>query len=948
MRSQQYQTIVDAIPLKIWTADANGANDFFNRRWYEYTGVRPGRTDGNGWLDLIHPDERALTESRWLHSLASGEDFEIEYRLRHKSGEYRWMLARAHALRDGHGKIERWYGTCTDIHRTKIAEQTLALREQHSRGLIEASSIVVWFASADGLITHSQGWTELTGQSESDYLGQGWLKAVHPDDHAYLMANWQATLASQSSYQAEFRLRRRDGQYRWVLASGVPLRNADGALREWIGSIADIHDRKQTELRLQASEERLRLAIESTGLGIWDVDLRSGRREWTAEAKAILGLRVDAEVTRETFLERVHPKDQAAVEAKFFSPPPQAPLSYSGTYRIIRADTGEERWVAATGHTLLASTGEPVRKIGTIQDITARKHSEMTLRASEERLRLALQAGRMVAWEQDLTTNHVTRSANAMSLLGIRSGPLSEVLKLIHPEDRPLREHFRPGGGLNGSETIEFRYTTPNGCSMWLSLRGEWAGPNRLIGVTFDISDRKEAEAEIWRAANHDSLTGLPNRALFLHRLEQALVAAKRDGTSVSVLLIDFDHFKEINDALGHDAGDAFLKETGARLKALTGECDTVARFSGDEFAVIVVEPLRLEHASRLAETMIRELSEPMSYLGRSIASQASIGVAAFPDHGESPSALLKDADIALYEAKAQGRSRVVTYCSLLGQAVEQRSTLLREIREALPKGEIVPFYQPKVHLESGQIAGLEVLARWVHPSKGVLSPAHFAEAFDDPRLALILSESLLTKAAADLRRWLNAGLDPGRVAFNLSACEFSQPGLTDHVFRILDQANIPPEHFEVEVTETVLLSRNPESIVTTLKRFHDQGISIALDDFGTGFASLSHLKQFPVDHIKIDRSFVQNLEQDERDRAIVSAIIDLSRKLGMRITAEGVETAKQAEQLREWGCDQGQGYLFAKPAEAIQIAKLLSRQTQCEAMVERHRKVVKVGRWEL
>lgn len=333
-----------------------------------------------------------------------------------------------------------------------------------------------------------------------------------------------------------------------------------------------------------------------------------------------------------------------------------------------------------------------------------------------------------------------------------------------------------------------------------------------------------------------------------------------------------------------------------------------------------------MEDVSRLAEVMIAKLREPIMHLGRFIASEASIGVAAFLNHDASPSDLLKDADIALYEAKAQGRNRVVTYCATLREAIEKRSALLQEVREALTKGEIIPFYQPKVCLSTGRVAGLEVLARWQHPFKGILTPAYFGAAFEDTRLALLLSESLLARAVSDLRSWLDAGLNPGRVAFNLSACEFSQPGLADDVLRVLSDAGIPPEHFEVEVTETVLLSRNPDSITSILNRFHQHGISIALDDFGTGFASLSHLKKFPVDHIKIDQSFVHKLQNDEGDKAIVSTIIELGRKLGMRVTAEGVETESQKQLLQEWGADFGQGYLFFKPIEASKIASILRR----------------------
>lgn len=923
-REKRFRSILDAIPQKIWTARADGTHDYFNERWYAFSGAQPEESNGDQWLNLIHQDDRARLQERWRHSLETGEDYEIEYRLRHKSGDYRWMLARAHAIRSMSGKIDRWLGTSTDIHKTKAVEQALAVREEHYSGLLEASAVVVWFAGPDGMITQSKGWTELTGQTEQEYVGVGWLMAVHPEDHKRVIPIWEAAQRSEAFYQAEFRAKSRDGDYRWILASAVPIHEADGRLREWVGSIVDVHDRKLAEQRLHASEERLRLAIETTGLGIWDVDLISGEREWSREAKSIMGLPADAPVTRDSFLNRLHPEDRGQVETSFFGASSDASLTYDGTYRIVRADSGEERWVAATGRTLLGIDGRPSRKIGTVLDITARKRAKIILRASEERLRLALQASRMIAWEQDLKIDFVTRSDNAAFLLGIGSAPLSDFLDRVHPEDRGLREHFRPGGGVKGSNTIEFRYRRPDGQTMWLGLRGEWAGPDRLVGVTFDITDRKEAEEEIWRAANHDALTGLPNRALLQKRLEETLETAEQNGTSVSLLLIDFDHFKEINDALGHDAGDALLKQAAVRLKAMTRQCDTVARFSGDEFAVIIVEPLRLEQASRLAETMTAKLREPIIHLGRLISSEVSIGVAAFPDHDASASDLLKDADIALYEAKAQGRNRVVTYCPALREAVEQRSTILHEVREALINGEIIPFYQPKVCLSTGRIAGLEVLARWRHPTKGVLTPGFFGAAFDDTRLALVLSESLLARAVSDLRGWLDAGLNPGRVAFNLSACEFSQPDLADDILRVLGDAGIPPEHFEIEVTETVLLSRNPESITKILNRFHQYGISIALDDFGTGFASLSHLKKFPVDHIKIDQSFVQKLEHDEGDKAIVSTIIELGRKLGMRVTAEGVETESQKRLLQGWGADYGQGYLFAKPSQASRITEML------------------------
>jgi EAL domain-containing protein (putative c-di-GMP-specific phosphodiesterase class I) len=287
---------------------------------------------------------------------------------------------------------------------------------------------------------------------------------------------------------------------------------------------------------------------------------------------------------------------------------------------------------------------------------------------------------------------------------------------------------------------------------------------------------------------------------------------------------------------------------------------------------------------------------------------------------------LFKDADIALYRAKAQGRNCAVVYTSELRTAVEQRLSLGHDVREALSSGDIIPFYQPKVCLSTGRIIGFEALARWQHPSKGILTPASFGAVFEEPEPAMELGRHLMASVASDIRLWLDAGLDPGRVAVNLSAAEFTQPDLTDFILRLLTEKDIPTKNFEVEITETVLLGRRSKVAATTLEQLHRKGVLIALDDFGTGYASLTHLKQFPVDHVKIDQSFVTNLERDAGDEAIVAAVVGLGRSLNLQVTAEGVETDGQAQRLRALGCHNAQGYLYARPMNAAQIPQLLSK----------------------
>ncbi|WP_160310538.1 sensor domain-containing protein [Microvirga vignae] len=922
---EAHQIDIDVLPHMVWSARPDGHNDYHNNRWHEFTGISPDAVHGDAWLSLVHPEDRAAVLAVWQSALETGSDCEIEHRLRHRSGEYRWVLGRANPVYDSQGQLERWVGTYTDIHDWKRAEMALAESEERYRALVEASTAIVWRASPDGSILRGWGWEEFCGQVPEEYEGYGWLEAVHPDDREPLTHVWLEALASGQTTQSEFRTRHRNGEYRWVLSRAVPLRKPDGSVREWVGTITDVHEQRQAQEALRTSEERLRLAVETTSLGIWDADLVTGSLEWTAEAREILGLSPDAQATRENFFERIHPDDLPSVENKSFVDIPGKGPSYSGTYRIIRADNGEVRWITSNARTILDENRRPIRKIGMIQDVTQRKLSEDALCATEERLRLAMQAGRMIAWEHDLTTDYVMRSENSVELLGIDSGPLSEFLERVRPEDRLARGHFIDKINTSGSDTMEFQYQLPDGRTLWLASRGERAGPNRVVGVSFDITDRKAAEEEVWRTANHDSLTGLPNRVLFQRRLEQALGAAQQRGSSVSLLLIDLDDFKDVNDTLGHDAGDTLLKETATRLSMMVREQDMVARLGGDEFAVLVLEPLTLSHAASLAGSMLKKLRQPFTYAGRMLVSRASIGVAAFPDHDSVPAELMKDADIALYRAKAEGRGRVVTYSPEMRMMTEQRLALGREVREAISRNQIVPFYQPKVCLSTGRVVGLEALARWQHSDQGILTPGIFGAVFDDPELATAIGKRLIGKIVSDMRRWLDGGINFGRVAFNLSSVEFNQPDLADEILRILNLAKVPAKHLEIEVTEKVLLDGRSGLVADTLEKFHRQGVQIALDDFGTGYASLTHLKRFPVDHIKIDQSFVADLEQDQDDAAIVAAVVSLGASLGLQVTAEGVETEGQIRRLQEMGCHNAQGHFYAKPMAASQVAQLLN-----------------------
>lgn len=458
-----------------------------------------------------------------------------------------------------------WVATHDDISALVDAQEKSVVSEERYRALVKASASILWRASADGSVVDMRGWEEATGQPAEISSGWGWLAALHPDDRAPAAQTCQDSAATGRPLSLEFRLRHAGGEYRWVSGRGAALRTPDGCVKEWVGMVLDNHDRKVAEEAARAGEERLRLAAEATGLGTWDVDFISGERRWSKELYGIVGLPQGHPISREAFDACIHPDDYPHVVRSYEEwLQRENSGNYENQYRIARGNDGAERWVHVRGKAFFDSVGHLMRAVGTVTDITDQQRASEELRRTEERLSLALLLGRMVAWEHDLRTGFVYRSGSAASVHGLESGPISDLYDRIHPDDVDKVKQVHASPGLK--ETVEFRYVRPDGERMWLATRSGRSVNNQLIGVTFDITERKHAEQEIWRTANHDTLTGLPNRALFQLRFDKALANARATETCVSLLTLDVDNFKDVNDTLGHDAGDALLKEIAQRL----------------------------------------------------------------------------------------------------------------------------------------------------------------------------------------------------------------------------------------------------------------------------------------------------------------------------------------------------------------------------------------------
>ena len=436
-------------------------------------------------------------------------------------------------------------------------------------------------------------------------------------------------------------------------------------------------------------------------------------------------------------------------------------------------------------------------------------------------------------------------------------------------------------------------------------------------------AELEEAKARAQHLADHDALTGLPNRRLLEDRLTQALALSSRNRKSSAVMFVDIDRFKTINDSLGHAVGDALLKEVAERLVKQLREGDTICRIGGDEFVVVLPEVKRSSDVAHVAQKVIEQLSLPVTVEERELVVTCSIGIAVYPDDGRSAESLIRNADAAMYHAKELGRANYQFFTEQMNQAASHRLQLENDLRRAVGKGELRLHYQPIIDAASGRIAAHEALARWQHPKRGLVLPAEFIQLAEETGIILKIGEWVLGEAC----RWntfIGARSSDGgdlQIAVNLSARQFNDPHLPRMVARALKDTGLPPRLLELEITESTAMQQT-DATLRTLKKLKQLGVSIAIDDFGTGYSSLSYLRRFPVDKVKIDRSFVAEVPGNRDQGAIVSAIIALAHALQIRVVAEGVETEAQREFLKSCGCDFIQGFLVGRPADADSAAK--------------------------
>jgi diguanylate cyclase (GGDEF)-like protein/PAS domain S-box-containing protein len=511
---------------------------------------------------------------------------------------------------------------------------------------------------------------------------------------------------------------------------------------------------------------------------------------------------------------------------------------------------------------------------------------------------------------------------------------------ISHPDDVPAEQEqvAQLAARRIAGFKLAKRLLRPDGSVVWVdasitaleagSSGGAGGQPHHLCMIE-DITDKKQTEALVWQQANFDTLTQLPNRRMFQNRLEQAIVKCRRDGSRIAILFIDLDHFKEVNDTLGHHQGDVLLVDAAHRIGACVRECDTVARLGGDEFTVILSElaAADLGRVETIAQTILDSLRAPFPLGGEQAFVSASIGITLYPDDAASIEDLLKHADQAMYAAKGAGRNRFSYFTPALQVAALNRMRLTNDLRGAVKGQQLELYFQPIVHLKTGRIHKAEALLRWRHPVRGLVSPLEFIPLAEASGLIIEIGGWVFRESVRWLQRWRSEVHPEFQLSVNQSPLEFQREGGYDSWLALLGELGLPGQAVVIEITEGLLLDAS-SSVTDQLLQLRDGGIQVALDDFGTGYSSLSYLKKFDIDYLKIDRSFTRNLAPDSSDMALSDAIIVMAHKLGLRVIAEGVETPEQRALLAAAGCDYGQGYLFARPLPAAEFDALLRAQS--------------------
>jgi diguanylate cyclase (GGDEF)-like protein/PAS domain S-box-containing protein len=932
----RYRKLIEEAPVGQLVSRLDGELIEVNQAFLDMMGETREEAFARQGVKLLHPDD-AATFNDELPRLLSGEieTIDRERRLIRADGSTVWVSGGTSLIREGDELF--LHAVMHDITKRKRVERRLRVGQERATAIIGSLH--------EGLMILNGTEVTLANESASRFLDIPANELVGPIDRLAQVHDIDATgresgydthpatitlATGVPQYGIERGLRTASGEVRWCLLNTVPLmRRGDELPQAVVMSFTDITERKRASDALRESETRFRTLTESLPVGVYQADAEGAVQYVNPQMAEVVGIERSPQ-TYEDAMAPVHPEDIERVSRGLVSLLREA-QSYSDQYRVI-GDDGSVRWVSHRARATVDEHGRTTGLIGSIQDVTA------LLAAQEQNARLAgiiESTADMVGIVEADTNRLVYLNRAAREVFGLVDADVTSIdTGTLYPSDTlttyletivpVLRQNEAWSGELpmvnsGGREIVVWQTITP-------TLRADGT-LHQISIVGRDVTERRRFEADLAYQATHDSLTGLPNRALLLDHLELALARAERDDRLIALLFLDLDRFKMVNDLHGHDAGDELLAQTARLISEVVRPSDTVARLGGDEFVILCDDVDDEEHAVAVAHRVAAAIESSPYYVGNTnLAISASIGIAMAAGGAGHPEALLRDADAAMYRAKDLGRARLEIYDETMRRRSANRLELSEQLAEGIEVGDIVVRFQPGVDTRTGRVTCVEALARWQHPTRGLLAPSEFIGLAEETGLIVGLGLRVLSTACEHGRRW-EEQYGPGapRVHVNLSARQLTTSNLPVLVQGVLDGSGLTPSQLCLEITESVLME-DASAVIDTLWELKAIGVMLAIDDFGTGYSSLSYLRRFPVDVLKVDQSFVSGLGPDPEDSTIVAAIVNLATTLELEAIAEGVETAEQVERLLALGCNLAQGYYFAEPAEPDEIPAMIER----------------------
>jgi len=857
---------------------------------------------------------------------------EIEVYTRDRSRK--WLRLSVRAVRDASRNILLHEGTTEDITEQKQAEEAVREAVEKYRAIFNDAAVGIFQTTPDGRpLSINQAMAELHGYSSPEEL----IAAVSNVAQQLFVNPGRLLELTQIVGEKgivrgeEVELYRKDGSRKWVRVSLRASYDSRGNVVRHEGTAEDITEQKRAEAAMEDSKNRYRVLFEDSGDASWLVDENSVV-DCNLAARQMFGY-----------------SSGAAMPLPYeMSPANQLDGTPSGTAAQERMESafrnGKERfeWLhqrkngevfpAEVCLSTLTLSGRPML-LATVRDITERKQAEEALVFKTA----LLEAQTETTMDGILVVDELDKIVLANKQFGLSFGMPDELLAT--GDARLTRQHMLDkvegpeafveritylNSNRTEKSTDEFRLKNGKVFERYSAPLVDANGRHRgRIWYMRDITERKAAEDRIQFLAYYDALTELPHRALLQDRMEVALADARRRGEKLAVMFLDLDQFKAINDSFGHSAGDDLLREVARRIQACLREQDTVARVGGDEFVVLLNSANDAAGAAIAAERIMAKLNESFVIQGQSLNVSCSMGVSIFPEHGTDSESLIRNADAAMYWAKGDGRNKVRFFTDEMNVEAQERLRMDKNLRLAVEMEEFFLEYQPQVEIATGRITGFEALIRWQHPELGLIPPDKFISIAENNGLIVPIGEWVLKTACGQAKKWQDDGLAAVTVAVNVSAVQFRQEGFPAVIQRVLMETGLSAEYLELELTESLLLS-DVDVALGTLQELKQMGLQLAIDDFGTGYSSLSYLKRFPVDKLKIDRSFVRDIAVDSEDAAITTAIVSMARSLHLLVIAEGVETEEQLSFLRERECDEMQGYYFSKPLSVGDAAFML------------------------